>query len=298
MLKTLIIFLILIAGLIVGPMIAGHQGIAFFQLAGYRIKMSFTTFLVLEAILFVVLYLIYWLIKKITGTSSLLGRWMRLVSPKRSTKRLEIANLMMLEGNYKKAQKLYTQGAKYSHNIAVTYLQAVRAALNNNDITSAYQLLEKAAPHCQDKERFAFQLTQIRIEVQNNEVTTARYHIEQLLDDHPRNNELLKMADKVYCQLQDYQAAIGLFPSMYKAATYTEQYLDQHKQAVYLARIQQLANNNDVNALYNWWKDQPRAVRNTVAYQKEMAVHLATQGKQDEAQKLLNQLAKNQKIAE
>lgn len=295
MIKILIVSLIAVAGLIIGPMIAGHQGMAFFQLAGYRIKMSFTTFIVAECLLLICLYLLYWFINRITRTGSFLGRWVRFLSPKKSIKRIEQANLMLLEGNYKKAEKLFTKSAKYASNSALTYLQAAQAAIDGNELITANQLLEKAAKHCNENNRFAFQLVQIRLQIKNQEFTAAKHCVQQLLEQKPRHPEVLRLADQIYYSIEDYQSIIDILPAMYKVQAYGESQLDQFKQAAYIGRIRQLATSGDPSALSQWWKALPRAIKNNIIYQKAMANYLTQLGHTDEANKFLITISKNEK---
>ena len=65
MLKILIIFLVLVGGFFLGPIFEGHQGSAVFEVAKYRISMSFNSFVILQLLGLLVLYLVYEICKKI-----------------------------------------------------------------------------------------------------------------------------------------------------------------------------------------------------------------------------------------
>ncbi|WP_294964747.1 heme biosynthesis HemY N-terminal domain-containing protein [uncultured Gilliamella sp.] len=286
MLKILVIFLILVAGFFLGPLLQGHQGSAIFVVANYKISMSFISFVILLILTFLCFYLIYWFIKKIFNSKTTLGRWLRLKSPHKAVKRIEQAQIFLLEGNYQQAAKLFMKSAKGATNTTLSYLLAAQAQIENDELIPANQLLEQAAKSCQPRELFAFQLVQLRLQIKNHEYDAAQILIERLLNEKPRNPEVLRLADQLYYETANYQAVIDLLPIMYKTKVYSESQLDQFKQAAYIGRIKQLTADEDPQQLINWWKSQPRAILNNLSYQKAMIYCLKQLGQTDEADKL------------
>lgn len=292
MLKILIIFLVLVAGFLLGPLLQGHQGSAVFEVANYKVSMSFNSFVILELLALFCLYIVYWFLKKIFNSKTILGEWLRSKSPKKVVKRLEMAQISLLEGDYQQASKFFMKSAKVSNNSALSYLLAAQAQIDNDELVSANQSLEQAAQNCQPNELFAFKLVQIRLQIKNREYTSARTTIEQLLNEKPRHPEVLRLADQLFYDMGDYQAVIDLMPAMYKVKAYSESQLDQFKQAAYIGRIKQLSADSDPLALIKWWKSQPKAILNNMAYQKAMANYLNQVGQTAEANKIINAINK------
>lgn len=292
MLKILIIFLVLVAGFLLGPLLQGHQGSAVFEVANYKVSMSFNSFVILELLALFCLYIVYWFLKKIFNSKTILGEWLRSKSPKKVVKRLEMAQISLLEGDYQQASKFFMKSAKVSNNSALSYLLAAQAQIDNDELVSANQSLEQAAQNCQPNELFAFKLVQIRLQIKNREYASARTTIEQLLNEKPRHPEVLRLADQLFYDMGDYQAVIDLMPAMYKVKAYSESQLDQFKQAAYIGRIKQLSADSDPLALIKWWKSQPKAILNNMAYQKAMANYLNQVGQTAEANKIINAINK------
>lgn len=284
MFKILIIFLVLVGGFFLGPLFEGHQGSAVFEVAKYRISMSFNSFMILQIIGLLCLYLIYKLFSKIFNTK--LGNWFRLRSPKKSIKRIEQAQFYLLEGDYRQAAKLFMKSAKGAKSSTLSYLLAAQAQIDDDQLIAANQSLEQAAKSCQPNELFAFQIVQIRLQIKNHEYCSAKITIEKLLNEKPRNIELLKLADQLYYESQDYQAVIELLPILYKTKAYPDSQLDQFKQAAYIGRIKQLSMDIDPLALIKWWKKQPKSIINNLANQKAMANYLTQLGQTAEAERL------------
>ncbi|WP_294893100.1 heme biosynthesis HemY N-terminal domain-containing protein [uncultured Gilliamella sp.] len=286
MLKILIIFLVLVGGFFLGPIFEGHQGSAVFEVAKYRISMSFNSFVILQLLGLLVLYLVYEICKKIFNSKTALGEWLRLKSPKKSVKRVEQAQFYLLQGDYQQAAKLFMKSAKGAKSSTLSYLLAAQAQINADQLIAANQSLIEAAKCCQPKELFAFQLVQIRLQLKNHEYSAAKITIEKLLNEKPRNVEILRLADQLYYETEDYQSVIDLLPIMYKTKAYPDSQLDQFRQAAYIGRIKQLSTNSDPLALIKWWKQQPKVIVNNLANQKAMANYLNQLGQTAEAEKL------------
>ena len=294
MLKILIIFLVLVGGFFLGPIFEGHQGSAVFEVAKYRISMSFNSFVILQLLGLLVLYLVYEIGKKVFNSKTAFGEWLRLKSPKKSIKRVEQAQFYLLQGDYQQAAKLFMKSAKGAKSSTLSYLLAAQAQIDADQLIAANQSLAEAAKCCQPKELFAFQLVQIRLQLKNHEYSAAKITIEKLLNEKPRNVEILRLADQLYYETEDYQSVIDLLPIMYKTKAYPDSQLDQFRQAAYIGRIKQLSTNSDPLALIKWWKQQPKVIVNNLANQKAMANYLNQLGQTAEAEKLNKSILKLQ----
>jgi HemY protein len=296
MLKMLLLFLIIGAGIIIGPSLAGQQGMALFKIAGYQLTMSFTTFVIIDLLLFLIVYWCYWLLREIFRAHNIFSRLLQLLFPNQSAKNAEKGLLLLLEGNYSKAEKLFSQAAKTAHNKTLIYLLAAQAAINNNQLITANQLLEQAALTCTDKEKLAFYTVQIRLQIKNNELNVAKHQIDTLLAKYPKNAEMLRLAYRTDFKLENYQAIIDYMPMMHKTHAYKENKLDQYLQVSYIARIQQLARDANPKALQQWWQAQSKAVKNNLLCQKQVAFHFSELGQYAEAEEINRLIEKNKKI--
>ncbi|WP_309598937.1 heme biosynthesis HemY N-terminal domain-containing protein, partial [Klebsiella pneumoniae] len=74
MFKVFILFLILIAGIIVGPLMAGHQGYVLIQTNNFDIETSVTGLIIIFLVLQAVLMLLGWCWRRLkSGSSRTLG---------------------------------------------------------------------------------------------------------------------------------------------------------------------------------------------------------------------------------
>ncbi|KAB0854487.1 protoheme IX biogenesis protein HemY, partial [Cronobacter sakazakii] len=70
MLKVLLLFLLLIAGIVVGPMVAGHQGYVLIQTDTWNIETSVTGLAIILILSLVVLFAIEWLLRRLFRTGA------------------------------------------------------------------------------------------------------------------------------------------------------------------------------------------------------------------------------------
>ena len=75
MLKILLLFALLLAGIVVGPMIAGHQGYVLIQTDNYNIETSVTGLAIIMILTMVVLFAIEWLLRRIFRTGAHTRGW-------------------------------------------------------------------------------------------------------------------------------------------------------------------------------------------------------------------------------
>ncbi|MBW6332427.1 protoheme IX biogenesis protein HemY, partial [Pseudomonas aeruginosa] len=75
MLKVLLLFILLIAGIVLGPMLAGHQGYVLIQTDNYNIETSVTGLTIILILGLVVLFAIEWILRRIFRTGPRPRRW-------------------------------------------------------------------------------------------------------------------------------------------------------------------------------------------------------------------------------
>ena len=68
MLKVFLLFILLIAGIVLGPMLAGHQGYVLIQTDNYNIETSVTGLVIILILGVVVLLAVEWLLRRIFRT--------------------------------------------------------------------------------------------------------------------------------------------------------------------------------------------------------------------------------------
>lgn len=277
MLRILIIIMVLMIGIIVGPMLSGHQGMVLIQMQGYRITMSVTTFVIVEIVLFGIVYFIYTVLKAIFNSHSILSEWLDYGSSKKATKRFETAQLSLLEGDTNKAIKLLDKSARFKNNRTLSHLQAAQIEIDHNHLEQASSHIQQINQPCPSEYQFAFSLIQLKLQLKLQQYESAYENVEKLLDKQPRNPEVLRLAYQFFTETRNFQEIIELLPAMFKTEIYPADQLTQIEQQVYAARINQLAGSVTLGELLAWWNEQPKTIRRNNDLKGQVEVYLGHQ---------------------
>jgi HemY protein len=181
MLKILLLFALLIAGIVLGPMIAGHQGYVLIQTDNYNIETSVTGLVIILILAMVVLFAIEWLLRRIFRTGAHTRGWFVGRKRRRARKQTEQALLKLAEGDYQQVEKLMAKNADHAEQPVVNYLLAAEAAQQRGDEARANQHLERATELAGD-DLIPVEITRVRLQLARNENHAARHGIDKLLE--------------------------------------------------------------------------------------------------------------------
>lgn len=282
MLGVFVLFIIVIAGIIVGPVLAGHQGYVLIQTDNYDIETSVTALLIITSLLFVVLFLIEWLLRTGARTRS----WFVQRKRSKARKLTQRALIKLAEGDHRQMEKLLIGHADHADQPVVNYLLAAEAASERGDKIRTNQYLERAA-QIADTNQLPVDITRVRIQLTQGEIYAARHGVERLIGLSPRHPEVLRLAEQAYMRTGAYGSLLEILPSIAKADIYDEEKLQQVQQSAYLGLMDQTVTEQGSEGLTSWWKKQKRTTRHQPALQVAMAAHLIKCNESDIAQQVI-----------
>lgn len=181
MLKVFLLFILLIAGIVLGPMLAGHQGYVLIQTDNYNIETSVTGLVIILIPGVVVLLAVEWLLRRIFRTGVHTRGWFVGRKRRRARKQTEQALLKLAEGDYQQVEKLMSKNADHAEQPVVNYLLAAEAAQQRGDEARANQHLERAS-ELSTKDPIPVEITRVRLQLARNENHAARHGVDRLLE--------------------------------------------------------------------------------------------------------------------
>lgn len=273
MLKVLFLFLILIAGVVLGPMLAGRQGYVLIQTDTYNIETSVTGMVIMLVLLLVVLFALEWLLRRLFSTGLRTRGWFLGRKRTRARKQTKAALLKLAEGDYLQVEKLLTRNADHAEQPVVNYLLAAEAAQQRGDDFRTKQYLERAAEMA-DGDQLPVDITRVRIQLARNEDHAARHGVDKLLEYAPRHPEVLRLAEQAFLRTHAYGALLDILPAMRKVQLRSEAELEALQQTALLGQMAQAMADGGSEGLKQWWKNQSRKVRQDLPLQVAMAEHL------------------------
>ncbi|MEX0561489.1 protoheme IX biogenesis protein HemY [Raoultella terrigena] len=286
MLKILLLFALLIAGIVIGPIISGHQGYVLIQTDNYNIETSVTGLAIVLILTMVVLFAIEWLLRRIFRTSAHTRGWFVGRKRRRARKQTEQALLKLAEGDYQQVEKLMAKNADHAEQPVVNYLLAAEAAQQRGDEARANQHLERATELAGD-DLIPVEIARVRLQLARNENHAARHGIDKLLEITPRHPEVLRLAEQAYTRTGAWHSLLDIIPSMAKANVSDEEHRAALEQQAWIGLMDKTLADRGSEGLREWWKNQSRKTRGQVALQVAMANLLIESDDHDTAQRII-----------
>lgn len=256
------------------------------QTDNYNVETSVTGLVIMAILLFVVLFLIEWLLRRLFRTGANTRGWF--VGRKRSKarKQTQRAMIKLAEGDHRQMEKLLTSNAAHADQPMVNYLLAAEAASQRGDEIRTNQYLERAA-EIADTDQLPVDITRVRIQLAQGEIHAARHGVDRLIGLSPRHPEILRLAEQAYMRTGAYASLMEILPSMAKANIYDEEQLQRVQEQAYVGMMNQLMAEEGSEGLKRWWKNQSRKTRHEPALQVAMAAHLIQCNDHDLAQEVI-----------
>ncbi|PHM62240.1 protoheme IX biogenesis protein HemY [Xenorhabdus ishibashii] len=287
MLKIFSLFIILIVGIVVGPLMSGHQGYVLIQTDKSNITTSITGLVIIFLLLQFLLIFIGWCYRRLKRTSTSTHSWL-FGGYKRNRARSQTkqALLKFAEGDFRQVERLMARNADHAELPVVNYLLAAEAAQRRGDYFRTNQYIEQAA-EVADKDQLPVDITRARVQLAQGEIHAARVGVDKLLEHAPRHPEVLRLAEQAYSLSGAYQSLIDILPSMLKANLHSEEEILKLRQQAYIGLMNQVMAEKGCTGLKIWWKDQSRKIRNDIVLQVAMAEHLLECNDHETAQQII-----------
>lgn len=273
MLKLLILFVLLMAGIVLGPMIAGHQGYVLIQTDSWNIETSVTGLAIILILSLLVILFVEWVLRRVFRTGVKTRGWFRGRKRSRARKQTNAALIKLAEGDYREVEKLLSRNADHAEQPVVNYLLAAEAAQQRGDEIRANQHLERAA-ELAGSDQLPVEITRVRLQLARNEDHAARHGIDRLLEVAPRHPEVLRLAEQAYIRTGAWSAMLDILPAMEKAKVADDTHRLARQQEAWLGLMSQAMADQGSDGLKRWWHNQSRKTRHETALQVAMADHL------------------------
>ncbi|MDP8101407.1 heme biosynthesis protein HemY [Phocoenobacter atlanticus] len=256
MFRILFLMFLLLAGLVAGPYIAGHQGYVRIETDTKVIEMSIVMLVVFFVALMAVIYLVEGILKSFFSLSRGSYRWFFTRKRKKAQKQTLEGLVKMSEGDYSKAEKLIGKNAKHSDKPVLNFIKAAEAAQRKGDEKAANKYLVEASKIAGDN-NIALEIARAKILMLQKKLPAARSAVDSLLELDSRNTEVLSLAIPVYQKSGAFIAMDHILEDVkYQNILTNEEYLDL-EHWVDDGLLDEKLHEEGQEGLLNWWKQQP-----------------------------------------
>lgn len=294
MFKVLFLMILLLAGIIVAPHIAGKQGYVLIETVNYRYEMSITMLFVFFVACLAVVYAVQGVLERFFKMSNASYTWFSRRKHKKAQRQTLEGLVALDEGKYKKAQRLIGENAKYSDNPVLYLTKAAEAAQKaGNDLAANRYLLE--ANELAGGENFIVSIARLKILVAQQKWDEARESVDNLLKNHRDNKEVLCLAVTIFKQQNAYQALDDILVPLEKSGLYDHAELVKLESLVDQGLQREQVETAGHHGLMDWFQKQARSRRQRLSCKVNVIEHLIDSNEHAKAGDLIVESLKKSK---
>jgi HemY protein len=274
--RLILILIFLLLSVWFGLTVLRHPGFVFLVYQPWMVQMPLWFAVISLFVIFVLFYFVVTGIDHLQFAWFRLKNWWRFRSEHRSYSKTQHGLTMLIEGRWKKAERLLLGGIHQSIEPLMNYLGAARAAHELKAYVRRDDYIQKAYQMVPDAE-MAIGMTQAELEMMQEHYERAVAILNQLRKKSPRNPGVLKLLEKVYVRSADWRNLLTLLPSLRKTKLLTAEQYQQFEKNVYCEILR--TEGNTLEAIDAIWRNMPRSARKNAdvacAYVKQLlALHL------------------------
>lgn len=255
------LLLVLIISVCLGLLMANDSGLAFFSYRQWSVEMPLWFAVLSLLVLLFVFYLIWSVIHGVDTIFYRLRHWLRWRRKAQSYSKTNRGLIELIEGNWRKSEKLLKAGIAQSEAPLINYLALAKAAHKQ----AAYERQETYLHCAQDVAgdgEIAVGLTQAQFQIEQNQFEQALATLTELQMKSPKHPLVLKLLERVYVHLGDWQNVLKLLPAMYKSKAISHEQLFLLEQKTYTELFKATANYPEgLAALRAVWNSMPRRLK-------------------------------------
>lgn len=210
-----------------------------------------------------VVYLLEWIVTKICRMSNGAYNWFSTRKHKKAQQETLEGLMRMSEGNYSKAEKLFSKNAKHADEPVLNLIKAAEAAQQNGDDLAANKYLIKAT-EIAGPNNVAVELVRTRILLQQGKLPAARTAIDSLLELAPHSDEVLRLAIQIYKESRAYVALDRLLVEIGQRNFLTAEEYAELEYFVDDGLQDERLQEEGQEGLLSWWENQPNRRRKSV----------------------------------
>lgn len=259
MLQLIIFLCFLIFSVWFGVEVVNHPGYLLLVYQPWLVQMPLWFALLSTIIIFALFYIIINVADRLQFFSFKIKNYFRFRREQKSYSKTQHGFSALIEGRYKQAEQLLLAGVNQTVEPLINYLGAARAAHEQTSFDRRDLYLRKAyevAPH----DYLAIALTQAELEMSQHQFEQAAATLHHLREKAPRHHQVLKLMEKVYVHLGDWQGLLKLLPSLRKEKILTQDELEQFEKNLY-SKMLQRGSPHEIDALHSLWETIPRNIK-------------------------------------
>ncbi|PKH07644.1 heme biosynthesis HemY N-terminal domain-containing protein [Moritella sp. Urea-trap-13] len=266
MVRFIVLIALLLAGAIAAPYLMGNKGYVMIAAGDYIIDATVSSAVVMVIGFYFTLLAIEALINRLTYS---LG-WFNRYHQARAKIQTEKGILALASGDFKRAETLTLKAAKKAQVPVLNYLAAAQSAqgLGNEAKRDEYLLLAHQNAH---KDTFAVELTQAKLQVEQQQFEQAFASLSVLHDKHPKNKVVLALFKNVCIERKEWSQLLSIISALQKQKLLTANEADELRKNSHFQHLGEVAKQQGSTGLLDTWSSLPKTLKHDGRYLAETA---------------------------
>lgn len=234
MIRLFFYIVVLFVSVWLGLKISASPGYVLLSYQHWAVETSLWVAIAAVFVTFSVLYLLLRFLSKVWGVQATFRQWAQ-HHRERKARRLTSKGLRALaEGNWKQAEKALVKGASDVDSPLINYLAAANAAQGEGSLDLRDQYLRRALESTENSE-IAVGLTQAQLQFENAQLEQSLATLEHLNRLEPNHRYVLKLLQRVYVSLEDWDGVLQVLPKLRKYKVLDPDAIDELERQAYRA---------------------------------------------------------------
>ncbi|MGR8946546.1 MAG: heme biosynthesis HemY N-terminal domain-containing protein [Gammaproteobacteria bacterium] len=283
--RYLVLVIVALAAAVgVGHLLQQDPGFIIIGYGGKFFRMSFVPFAVMAVAATLLVYVVLKALFQLLTVGKRWRKWSTNRKLKKSHHALDEGLLALASGDFVKAEKLLSQGAKNDDTPAVHWLAAAEAA-QGQQATERRDLYLARARETDPHAEAAIGIKRAHMQLDNDQLEQARAAAEYLSDRYPDNQQILLLRRDVYRRDGDWQALLNLLPAIKRHRALSDQaFLALEEQASLKVLADYYGSLDELNKA---WESLSKSARANPVIVAKYAEALVSFGQQENAENLL-----------
>ena len=248
---------VLLLAVVMGWWLQQSPGAVIFTYKEWIIQTSMVVFMLAAIALFLLVYVLFRLLRKLLRLPTDLRHWSEYRRRHRSEKFLNQGMLSMMEGNWPEAERAFRKGAVFSQTPLVNYLGAAQAAHKQGDADSCDRYLSLARQH-DEAGSPAVGLARARLQMDQQQLAQANDTLNSLAREH---EQVKLMLLETATEMKDWTRAAALLQECRRRGLISAEQVKAKQLTFHAGLLRQAGNGQDGTALDNVWRTIPNKLK-------------------------------------
>ena len=259
--RFIFVIVILMVSVWLGLRVAEDPGLALLAYKDWSIEMPLWFAGICLIVFMLILYYFARFLGGVKTSFYRLENWLHFRRKNKSYNKTNRGLIELIEGHWHNAERYLLKGLDQADAPLINYLAAAYAAHAQGAYDKRDRYLRQAhdvVPHA----HIAISLTQAQLQFDQGQLEQALATLNHLRTLSPLQRAALKLLQKIYIPLSDWQGLLTLLPSLRKVKLLSHDQAEQLEQHVYQEMLASIAHKaTDVKILHDFWKTIPRKLQ-------------------------------------